>query len=233
MLKIGICDDEALERSYLTQLVNEYGLLHNQKVSITTYESAENFLFEDDQLDIILLDIQMSGITGMDLARKIRTYDSDVPLIFITGVSDYISEGYDVKAQHYLLKPVKQEKLFEVLDRAISSLEQVEATMVLNTENGIKKIKHNDIVFVESIGHYVELFCNKQSVRVKQSLSHIEEQLGEGFIKVHRSYLANLEHIRHITKTEIIFDDGNSIPLSRRRYSEINQRFIKYHKGGL
>lgn len=233
MLRIGICDDEVIERNYLTQLVEEYALSHNQKVSITTYESAENFLFEDDMLDLILLDIQMSGITGMDLARKIRSYDSDVPIIFITGVSDYISEGYDVKAQHYLLKPVKKEKLFEVLERAITSLEQVDNSIVLATDNGIKKLKQKDILFVESTGHYVELNCKTDSIRIKQSLSNVEQQLGSSFIKVHRSYLANLEHIKQITKTDIIFDDEQTIPLSRRRYTEINQRFISYHKGGL
>ncbi len=231
MIRIGICDDEQLERDYLHKLVSSFFSVRNLPFKIHTYDSAENFIFEMDQLDILLLDIQMSGITGMDLARKIREYDKNLSIIFITGVSDYIAEGYDVNARHYLLKPVSEDKLNEVLDKALTSLQTEEKFLMVDTDNGKIKINFRDIYFLESDGHYINVNCLDAIYQVKSSLAMIEENLNMDFTKVHRSYIVNIKHISRITKSDIYLDNDTVIPLSRRRYQDVNQQFITYYKG--
>ncbi len=131
MVNISICDDEQIEREYLTNLVQKWGDKQGHFLRVKTFESGESFLFnyEDDKVvDILLLDIQMKEIDGVALAKKIRETNSQVQIVFITGISDFIAEGYEVAALHYLMKPVKEEKLFEVLSKAVDRLGQVDLT---------------------------------------------------------------------------------------------------------
>ena len=118
MLTIGICDDEITQLNYLKEKIAVWGNMTGIFTSMREFSSAESFWFEwieDKSCDLLLLDVQMKQMDGMELAKKIRTVDKSIPIIFITGFTDYMAQGYEVHAFHYLLKPVTQEKLNEVL----------------------------------------------------------------------------------------------------------------------
>ena len=122
MRKIAICDDESAQAALLEGYVTQWAAQRGETVKLCLFPSAEAFLFaweEEKDWAVLLLDIQMGGLSGMELAKKLRKADSSLPIIFITGVPDYVEEGYEVEALHYLLKPVRPEKLFSSLDRAI------------------------------------------------------------------------------------------------------------------
>ena len=130
--KIAICDDETIDTDYLCGLVEKWEAYAKHTVQIKTFVSAEEFLFhyeEDKVWHILLLDIEMGKINGVELAKKIRIKNKEVQIIFITGYNDYISDGYDVEALHYILKPVYKEKLYEVLSRACERLKKEEAAL--------------------------------------------------------------------------------------------------------
>ena len=116
--KIAVCDDSAADMEYIQTLVREWA--GERCVQVKGFPSAEAFLFqyeEEKDFDILLLDIEMAEMDGVSLARRIRRDNTGVQIVFITGYSDYIADGYDVEALHYLLKPVKKEQFFQVLDR--------------------------------------------------------------------------------------------------------------------
>ena len=122
---IAICDDEQVERKYLSQLAAQWAAGRCLYSQIDAFESAEQFLFayrEDISYDILLLDIQMKGLDGVTLAKEIRKTDTHVQIVFITGLPDFIAEGYEVSALHYLMKPIQPEKLWSVLDKAQKNL---------------------------------------------------------------------------------------------------------------
>ena len=126
-LHIGICDDEQVEIQYLQKIVLDWAHTGHHNISINLFPSSEAFLFNhenDKNFDILLLDIQMGDMDGVELAKLLRNSDKLVQIIFITGFPDFIAEGYEVSALHYLMKPVKEEKLFEVLDKAVSRLQK-------------------------------------------------------------------------------------------------------------
>jgi len=236
-MKIVICEDEHAIAEQITKLVQGWASFHGQAVHITHFKSAEAFLFayEDDKsMDLILLDIQMGEMNGMALARKIRENNDRVQIIFITGISDYAAEGYDVSAVHYLLKPVKVEKLYAALDKVSANLSKPKRTISIDTADGITLVVVDDIVFIEALGHELAITTKEGTINCRMPLYKLEEVLSdERFIKIHRSYLVNMVHIKRVTRTDVILDNGIALPLSRRLYKDINGALMKYVIGGM
>lgn len=123
--RAAICDDCAADAQFVSEILKAWADERGAEVNAEIYPSAESFLFAYDEnkaYDMLLLDIEMGGMDGVSMARRVRAGNKTVQIIFITGYSDYIAEGYDVAALHYLMKPVNREKLFGVLDRAVERL---------------------------------------------------------------------------------------------------------------
>ena len=136
--EIAICDDEEKQRTYMKSLVERW--LHQtfHHAQIREYASSEQFLFEqaDARTQILFLDIEMEKMDGIALAREIRKHNRQMQIIFVTGYMEYIQEGYDVEALHYLLKPVSQEKTDSVLERAVERLKTADAVLFVESRHG-------------------------------------------------------------------------------------------------
>ncbi len=226
--KIAICDDSDADREYVLNMVNRWAAGAGQVVHTDTFTSAENFLFhyaEESDYDILLLDIEMGDMDGVTMARQLRKNNDIVQIVFITGYSDYISEGYEVAALHYLMKPVKEEKLCSVLDRAAEKLQKNET--VLNFEIGgeMLRLPIYQIRYADVFRNYVTIHALSDTT-VKMTLGELEKQLDERFYRVGRSAIINLTQISRVTKSEIKLVDGTAIPLPRGAYDGINRAII-------
>ncbi len=232
-IRIAICDDNAVQAGNLQIIVTGWIKKSGVCAVVCQYPSAEAFLFEYAEnmaVDILLLDILLSGMNGIQLARRIREADAHPQIIFITAYSDFVADGYDVSALHYLMKPVEPDKLCEVLDKAVKNLSKAEPAVMLETEEGIVRMPEKDICYAEAFSHVVSLRCSCGILNIKTPISELETRLGEAFVRCHRSYLVGLRHIRQITRTDVILDDGSKLPLSRRSYDSVNRKFIAYYK---
>lgn len=226
--KIAICDDLESDRDYLKDLLNKWANDYSHLLSIDAFSSAESFLFhyeEAKDYDILLLDIEMGLMDGVSMAKKIRQDNDAVQIIFITGYSDYIAEGYEVNALHYLMKPVKEEKLFSVLERAIEKISKNDVVLNMDSTNGMVRVPIYQIRFAEVFGNYVTIHANDEVV-VKMTLNEIEKLLDERFYRVGRSVIVNLNEVSRVTKTEIKLLDGTSIHLPRGAYDGVNRAII-------
>jgi len=229
MINVVICDDEQSEINYLTGLVQKWAAMKEVAVRISDFSSAESFLFayEDDKaVDILLLDIQMGEIDGVALAKEVRAENKEVQIIFVTGYMEYISDGYDVEALHYLLKPVTEEKLSEILDRALDKLARNERALHISFGGESVRIPMYEIRFLEVRHNYVTIFANEEYM-VKKTLGEIEKELDDRFFRTGRSFIINLKYIRKTTKTDVHLSDGRIIPLSRGLYNDINRAMIE------
>jgi DNA-binding LytR/AlgR family response regulator len=173
----------------------------------------------------------MKSINGVDLAKRIRKDNETVQIIFITGFPDFMAEGYEVSALNYLMKPVREEKLFEVLDKARKSLHRKQRSILITSDGEVHRISIGQIMLCESFAHRTVITTKTKIYDVKLPISELESQLDDTFIRCHRSYIAAINHISRISKTDVLLDNGKKIPLSRRLYDEVNQAFIKYFKG--
>jgi len=226
--KIAICDDSDADRQYILNMVERWAASVGHMIHTDTFSSAENFLFhyaEESDYDILLLDIEMGAMDGVTMAKQLRENNDIVQIIFITGYSDYILEGYEVAALHYLMKPIKEDKLCLVLDRAVEKLSKNEK--VLNFEIGGEMIRVPiyQIRYVEVFGNYVTIHA-ASDVTVKMTLGEFEKQLDERFYRVGRSCVVNLTQVSRVTKREIKLMDGIAIPLPRGAYDGINRAII-------
>jgi len=231
-MHFAICDDEQDQIDYLTDLVSNWARKGELEISISPFLSAENFLFlyEDlPKVDVLLLDIQMGEMDGLQLARHLRARNQNLHIIFITGYDGFMAEGYDVSALHYLMKPVDTQRLYNVLDKAAAMLDMREESLLVNTGETTTRILHRDIIYIEAFAHYVKIFTVQGEYETRANIGELAMELGAGFVRCHRSYVVGLRYVRKITKTDVILDSGAGIPLSRRLYKEVNQAFIRFH----
>ena len=226
--KIAICDDEPADITYVENILKKWSLEREQKIEVDQYCSAEAFLFEYESkkdYDILFLDIEMDKMDGVTMAKQIRQENESVQIVFITGYSEYISEGYEVAALHYLMKPVREDKLFSVMDRAVQRIQRNERMLYLDIKGEMIRIPLYEIRYLEVLRNYVTVHA-KQDYTVKKTLGEIENELDERFLRTGRSYVINLKLVRRVTKTELYLSDGTAIPLPRGQYDVLNRAMI-------
>lgn len=232
-MKIAIVDDETDEQEILAKYIREWAKAKKELVEFACFASSEAFLFswEDDKdYALLVLDIEMGGISGLELAKKIRLQDGDIPILFVTGYDEYMQYGYDVAALHYLLKPVQKEKLFQVLDK-LGEREESQMSLIVNAGNEVRRFSLSAIFYVEADGHGSILHTADEAVSVRESFGEIEKLLStEEAVKCHRAYLVNLRYVSAIRGAELILDHGERLPISRNRMKDVRSAFLRYYK---
>ena len=233
-MRIAICDDEVLQLELLKHYVEKWANDKEINCDIELFKSAESFYFEwleDFSYDIILLDIQMVGLDGIQLAKKIREKDDHIQIIFTTAFSDYMQQGYDVDAINYLLKPIEEEKLRECLNKAINKKEIQQKSILIECDGGVHRIYEDSIMYLEIKGHELFIHQKDQIISTRITLNEMEKLLSEDeFIKPHRSYMVALKYIKHMDSKEITLKNGTIIPISRGNSKDIQKRFFDYFK---
>lgn len=238
IIHIAVCEDEELQADYLKALLDRWQKLSGSCALVDVYCSAEQFLFEAEErppYDLLLLDIQMGEMNGMELARKVRGKDKRVKIVFLTGVADYAIEGYGVGAEQYLLKPVKEPEFFALLGRISEDIAREKPEyFVFETNGRLNRVLLGDILYAEADGHYVVLKTaeGEKAWRWKANFSDAAADLsGKGFFLLRRGLCVNISRITQIGKTECELENGEFLPVSKGKYQALNEAFIAYYKG--
>ncbi len=229
---IAVCDDCMEDAKRIAASVQAWSDAAGRTMRIAVFPSAEAFLFaygENNDFDILLLDVEMDGMSGLELAKRIRADAPHVEIVFITSHFELAGEGYEVDALHYLVKPVEQQRLHAVLDKATVRLSTQPQSVILSCEGETLRLYETDILYAEAFLHYVSIHTRRGEYRIKEKISAFEAQLGSSFFRIHRSYIVSLAAVVKITRTEVELCSGARLPLSRNRYDELNRAFIQYH----
>ena len=227
--RFAVCDDDETYAQYIGQLAAQWARQTGAQVEMERFPSAEAFLFryeERSDFDVLLLDIEMAGMDGVELARTVRQTNDDAQIVFITGYADYIAEGYEVSALHYLTKPVNEEKLFQVLTRAVGRLARNEPALTLELPGETVRLPLGRIRYLEVAHNYVTVHVGRDYT-VKRSLGELEKELDSRFYRVGRSYILNLAFVQRVTRTEAELTSGEKIPLPRGQYEKLNRAIIQ------
>ncbi len=232
MFRIAICEDEKVILEYESSLVKEWAQARGFEAELDTYISAEQFLFESEDkspYDILIFDIQMKNMNGMELAKKLRARGADSAIIFVTGIPDYAIEGYEVGAVRYILKPVKADVLYGLLDSIFAERQKKsEDYFVLGQGADLEKIPFEKIIYIEARGHYVYMKGTDFEREWKSSFAEATAAFEtKSFFCLRRGLLVNLLHVSKIMRTDCVLDDGEQLPVARGVYKDLNEAFIK------
>ena len=228
--RVAIVDDSVTDARFVESILTDWAGEKQTAIQAEVFSSAESFMFryaEDKEWDIQLLDIEMGAMDGVTMAKKVRAHNEAVQIVFITGYSDYIAEGYEVAALHYLMKPVNREKLMTVLDRALEKRKQEERCLNLELSGEMVRLPFYEIRYLDVRQNYVTVHA-KGDYTVKRSLNDFEKELDHRFHRVGRSMILNLKYIQRVTKTEVRLSDGTVLPLPRGAYEPLNRAIITH-----
>lgn len=230
-MRIAICDDDVRGRERIRTLLDK----EFSQAQTREFDSGMKLLEsvkEGYQPDIVLLDIAMNGIDGMETARRLKK-QSDAILIFVTGVKEQVFQAFDVGAFHYLMKPVDQDKMTDVLRRAVQEVEKRQAAprfLLVKAEGCHRRIPVEDILYVENSGRKVILHMKTECLEYYERMNHLEEVLGEGFYRCHRGYLVALSAISGYDHDSITVGTGEKIYLAKQKYGEFVKLYCKFLK---
>ncbi len=229
MYRVAICDDDQQQIREAESILCRWSRQSGHMCQIRAFPSGEAFLFayeEDKAYDILLLDVKMKDLSGLDLARRVREEDDRAEIIFLTSYFEFAGEGYEVDALHYLLKPVSGDKLIRVLDKAAERLSRQPPYVVIVCEGSTIKLYEARILYVEAFQHYISIHTAEGEYKIKENISSFGERLSNAFFRVHRSYLVSLHHIVRISRTSVTLEGKMELPLARGKYDEINRAYI-------
>ena len=233
MLKIAVCDDsrELLEK--VEKDLHEYENVRNTPATVHTYTNAVDLLdgLKKTDYDILILDIIMPGFTGMQAAHEIRKFNEEIKIIFLTSSKEFAIESYSVGAYYYLLKPVLKEKLFSVLDKVVSEITSKQESCVIYTHMGIVNIPFARIECLEVYNKHLVFHLSDGSTKeTRGALTDYENVFLERkeFLKIHRSYILNMDYIHSIEAGEIATYSGKRFPVSRLLAKDIKEHYMNY-----
>lgn len=239
-MKIAICDDDEHDRHRMLALVSEYLDMHNYHIKIDEYHSGEAFLEgEVSQYDLVILDIFMGALSGIETAKKLIEDHPNMQIIFCSTSNAYAAESYDVSALRYFIKPISQEKLYATLDRFFHVHTSLR-TLTYKCNRMDESIYIADILWVEADGHKSILHSRKGEIVTRTTFSQICDQLKDAdFVKPIRYALVSLQAVATVPTDVFTLIDGSTVPISRDQRVGMKKAFSDYtmrnllRKGGI
>lgn len=232
-MHIAICDDDLTLCERVARLLQNYNNERQKKCLYHIFTNGFDLLDSLEQqpiFDVIILDIVMPGMNGIQIAKEIRRSNETVKIIFLTTTAEFAVDSYAVGAFYYLLKPVDKDLFFQILDKTCYHIQQEEAQSILvNDGKNISRIPLNRLVYCETIQRSLYYYLTDGSViKIPGTLSELEQQLMnvDYFAKPHRSYLLNLKHVTSIRNNELTTILGNTLPLARGRYHDLTKAYL-------
>ena len=235
MISIAVVDDEQAFSDSLSRMIRQYAKENGLEVEITCFQDGMDIA--DDfkaRWDIIFLDIQMKLLDGLATARRIRTCDRDVVLIFITTMAQYAINGYEVDAFDYILKPLSYPQFEIRMNKAVREVEKkkVHTFVHLKKYSDIIRVSTDDILYIEVMGHTLRYVTDGETYEKRATIGEAEKELeGLPFARCSLSYLVNLKRIDRVGK-DSVFTGGKELPISRNRKKEFLQAFSDYLEAG-
>lgn len=235
MIKIAFCDDEMEVLHQMNGLLDRYRVERNEDITYAAFQSPFELLTEIEKgirPDILFLDVVMPGQNGMDVAKEIRQYDTNVKIIFLTSSPEFAVESYTVGAYFYQLKPIWEESFFRLMDAVLSECEKKKKnSLILHSKDGITRINLQQLEYCEVLGR--KLLFHLENGAVLEGAGSLDDLAGQlmqycNFFRPHRSFLVNMEYIQNISSRSIKMVNDAVIPIPHGKCSEIKNTYMEY-----
>lgn len=239
MIKIAFCDDDMEVLHQMNELLDRYRVERNEDITYAAFQSPFELLTEIEKgirPDILFLDVVMPGQNGMDVAKEIRQYDTNMKIIFLTSSPEFAVESYSVGAYFYQLKPIWEESFFRLMDAVLAECEKKKKnSLILRSKDGITRIDLQQLEYCEVLGR--KLLFHLENGAVLESAGSLDDLAGQlmqysNFFRPHRSFLVNMEYIQNISSRSIKMVNNAEIPIPHGKCSEIKNTYMEYAFNG-
>lgn len=234
-LNIAICDDEKTDIESLKKNILQYNIETDNNIIVSSFLSAKELLsnYDSHPYDVVLLDIEMPCINGMELGKQLREMDDNLFIVFTTSYPEYMQDSFEVQPFQFLTKPIDHNDVCKLFNDIIKKINRSSKSIVIiDSENEKQFVSINDILFISSMKErksYIRYQLFDRELISKDTLSEIEHQLApRGFVSPSRGFLINVIQIQAMNSTSIILKNGSEIPISRRRSKELQQIYTQY-----
>lgn len=238
-MNVSICDDEKI---YIESVREKVYVWAEQKgipgtVNITSYTSSEDLLEAWNRglhIDMLFIDLRIPNeLTGLEIVKRIRAVDMNMPIAFISNYPDHACDGYTVNALRYILKPIRQQQVSECMDIAYTRwIYQKSDCLKLEVNKQAIFLPFRDIIYLEALGHTIRFYTtDTRSTSVRGTLSDYEKRMPSLFVKAHRSYIVNIMYVRRISRESLTLAGGTTLPLSHSCAESVNAAFRQYNFG--
>lgn len=232
VFRIAVCDDEQYDLEQVIEKTKE--ILEFEKISyeISPFESSQKLLeaVEEgkEEYHLLILDVLMEELNGVDLAGRLRRIGEDMMIIFISSSPDFALMGYEVEAARYLVKPVREEKLREALLHCKKYFSR-KKEILINTADGIRRVSLNKLFYVEICKRGTLLYVEGEQIRARNTISEIEQEVRPAdFCRCHQSFLVNMSYVEAIRRYELTLQGNIKVPISKLRYDSTREKLLHY-----
>ena len=230
-MNIAVVDDSKTDLELFLKLVGAYGKKHHRAIYIQGFTCGEDFLkeFQKGKFSAVFLDIYMDGINGVETAKAIRQKDEEVRLFFTTTSADHLADGFAVEATHYLFKPLTEEKIREAMHRLRDFFAKEESVIAFPSGSKEILIPKNQILYIETIRNGIMIYCRKEAIPVRCSVSAAMERLQfSNFLRCHRYSAVHLDAVERVEDDSFVMTDGKRILLRREGRKELKEAYYHY-----
>lgn len=235
MIAIGVCDDQIAFTEYMYRLLIQYGKEKREEISVKLFNSAEELLKgieEKESFEILLLDIEMGGMDGIELGKKLREMTSRVLIIYVSGYDKYLRQLFEIEPFRFCSKPVNEKELFEILDKAVVRIKARNREMFrFQYGKNVANLLCADISYLESSGRKIIVHSSNGNYEYYDKLDNAERELAaRHFVRIHKAYLINMDHVEAFQYEKVALRDGTILNISEKNRSRVRNMFWDYLK---
>ena len=228
MIRLAVCDDESAMCRQLAQMVSAKLKKWEEEFAVTCYTNAARLLFSPLNFDMVFLDIQMPGLNGVELAKKLREKEFNGILIFVTVLTEYMLDAFEVEAMDYLCKPVDEARLEQALLRSMKRLRlKEEKGFFIRTMNGYRMVKFSEVYYCEVMNRKIYLHVRQDVIEYYGKMKDLEQQTLPYLIRCHRSFLVNPVYLQEYKGGQVTLKNGARIPVSKSYHQIFMERMLR------
>jgi DNA-binding LytR/AlgR family response regulator len=229
-VRIAVCEDEKAHQNIIRSLLQGWATVSGRDIDVSAFNDAESLLmlWDDVVFDVLILDIEMKKMSGMELAKTIRRIDEDVIIIFVTSHSSYSLEGYDVNPLHFLMKPLDEKVFFKALDKAFAIYQLTGGDgLIIHSDAGLEKISIGKIHYISMYSHTAEIYTSDEMYITRMTVNDLLRALPAHFVTCHRSYIINMFKVSCVFDDHVVIADDIEIPISRGNIKKVRELFVR------
>ena len=224
-MKIAVVEDNITQAEHIQLLLQQWAQGHRRILDVVVFSSGESFLASlVDSFDLVFLDIQMGGMDGVTAAHQLRERGFGGDLVFLTAFSEFVFQGYDVRALNYLLKPPSFTQIETCLDHVAAKLHEERYTF--RYQGSISQVPYANILYFSSANHHTQIITTMDMLRQLEPMRNIYAYLPSQFLFCHRTVIVNMDHVLMLKGKDLMLSNDEIIPVSQKYLQDIRSALL-------